>query len=127
MRCNRCGVESEADNGVCPNCGERSDRVEVEVLPPEARDEFQGITIEQNPQASGAERGSYDYEYHDSHKGVYIRRINLSGKGGWFGGILAGLAVLAVVLLIFPFLLMLLIFVIPVIFGGLFAFFWRRK
>jgi hypothetical protein len=127
MRCNRCGAESESDNGVCPNCGERTDGAEVEVLPPEERDEFQGITIEQNPQASGDERGYSDYEYHDPHKGVYVRRINLSGKGGWFGGILAGLAVLAFIFLVFPILLVLLIFFIPVMLGGLIAFWGRRK
>jgi hypothetical protein len=127
MRCYRCGTEVETENGVCPNCGERLDGSEIEVLPPEERDEFQGITIEQNPQTSGDEGGYYHYEYHGPHKGVYVRRINLSGKGGWLSRILVGLMILAVIFFIFPFLLVLLIFFVPVILGGLFAFFGRRK
>jgi hypothetical protein len=127
MRCYRCGAEIETESGVCPNCGERLDGSEIEVLPPEERDEFQGITLEQNPQTSGDERGYYDYEYRDSRKGVYVRRINLSGKGGWLSRLLVGLIILAVIFFIFPFLLVLLIFFVPVILGGLFAFFGRRR
>jgi hypothetical protein len=129
MRCKKCNAEMEAEVGVCPVCGERwtEHEVEVEVLPPEERDEFQGITIEQNPQSSPDERGDSNYEYYDPRKRVYVRQINLSGKGGWLSRILVGLAVLAVIFLAFPFFFMLLIFFVPVILGGLFAFFWRRK
>jgi hypothetical protein len=124
MRCYKCGTEIETENGSCPNCGERLDGSEVEVLPPEERDEFQGITIEQNPQTSG-ERGYY--EYHDPHKGVYVRQINLSGKGGWLSRILVGLIIFALIFFIFPFLLVLLIFFVPVILVWLFFFFGRRR
>lgn len=74
----------------------------VQVLPPEERENFQGITIDTGEQKE-QNRNYYEYDYRDPKKRVYVRHINL--KGGVFSWLALGLFVITVILVALPFLL----------------------
>lgn len=105
MYCHKCQTEIDSESKTCPQCGEIQHRVEV--LSPEERENFQGVTIEANSDER-QHRDYYEYEneeYSEPRKGVYVRRFNFgSGKGNLLNRILVGLIVLGVLFLAFPLL-----------------------
>ena len=122
MYCHKCQTEISTDNETCPQCGEP--QLKVEVLLPEERESFQGLTIETN---SGEEqrRSYYDEEYSDPQKGIYVRRVSFgSGKGNLLNRILVGLIVMGVLFLAFP---LLFVFLGILIIGGFLSLILRRR
>jgi hypothetical protein len=129
MRCERCGAEIHDAGKTCPECG-HSFR-EVEVLTPEEREGFQGITIE-SPGSRRERDEDYSYEYHDPEKRVYVRRFNLNtGPGGLLNRILTGLIIAGVLFLAFPILFlvfrMFFVIIVAVALGGLLSLTLRRR
>ena len=55
MKCSFCGKELERGTQECPYC-HCSIEAEVQVLRPEERDTFDGVTIEQDGNAEGGTR-----------------------------------------------------------------------
>jgi hypothetical protein len=122
MRCEQCGAEFNDAGKTCPECGYFFG--EVEVLTPEDREDFQGITIE-SPGREGERQADYNYEYHDSQKGVYVRQFNFnSGKGGLLNRIMVGLIIAVVLFLAFP---MFFVILGLVIIGGFLSLMLRRR
>lgn len=119
MKCSFCGKELERGTQECPYCHCRIE-AEVQVLRPEERDTFDGVTIEQDGNSESgtrvedakAERRTYG----QSTAGPQIR-VHSFGCGS---GILMTLLILGGILAIFFFLLCLVIFLavllIPAIF-----------
>jgi hypothetical protein len=122
MRCEQCGTEFSDDCRVCPECSHSLS--EVEILTPEEREDFQGITIE-NPGHEAERQDDYTYEYHGPHKGVYVRGFNFNfGKGGLLNRILVGLIVAGVLFLAAPIIFGLLG---VVVIGGILSLVLRRR
>lgn len=86
---------------------------EVQILPPEERENFKGITIDAGEQEKNNQDYS-EYEYHDPHKRVYVRRVNL--KGGLFNWVVLGLLFVVAIFIALPFLLFIIIPMVIVIF-----------
>ena len=100
MRCESCGREIEPPAEKCPHCADTS---LVRVLSPEERENFQGVTLGEEP-ATG---GDYTYESRGPHHRVYVRQVSLGGGMG----IWTKLVLLAVIgLLVFVVLPMFFLF-----------------
>jgi hypothetical protein len=122
MRCEQCQTEIDATSKICPQCGHSVSTVEV--LTPEAREDFQGLTLE-TPGNGGARQDDYSYEYHEPQKGVYAREFNFNtAKGGMLGRIIVGLFVAGLLFLVFP---MLFVFLVVIVLGGFGSFLLRRR
>ena len=99
MRCPQCNEELTGSNVDCDRCGNKA--VEVKVLRPDERDDFQGLTLQQGEDVSGrngyATGQSGDYEYRSEGPGhwVYVRQVSLGSKPF---GFLTKLIVLALIL-----------------------------
>ena len=95
MNCANCGREMDPQRMECPVC--RPPRDEVQVLTPEERENFQGVTIE-----DPASRDRY-YEYQSSgprHR-VYVRQVNFGSGQTSFWTKMVIAAVLAVLVFVF--------------------------
>jgi RNA polymerase subunit RPABC4/transcription elongation factor Spt4 len=122
MRCERCQTEFDNDSKVCPECGHSVGTVEV--LSPEEREDFRGLTIE-SPGPKEKPSAGYSYEYQDSGKGVYVRRFNFNaGKAELLNRILVGLIVVGLLFLAFP---MLFMFLAVMVIGGFLSLLLRRR
>lgn len=97
---------------------------QVQVLPPEERENFQGITIDTGDTGKQEpnNRGYADYEYRDPQKRVYVRHVNL--KSGLLNRLALGLLIITVTFIALPFLLFI---IIPAIFIILFSSLLRRR
>lgn len=74
MQCAECGREMEPQEEKCPYCSAKG---EVRVLSHEERENFQGITLGDEPVAGGDDT----YESQGPHHRVYVRQVNFgSGK-----------------------------------------------
>jgi hypothetical protein len=99
MRCPQCNEELTGSDINCDRCGNKV--VEVKVLRPDERDDFQGLTLQQGEDVSGrngyATGQSGDYEYRSEGPGhrVYVRQVSLGSKPF---GFLTKLIVLALIL-----------------------------
>lgn len=124
MRCDQCQAEIGAESQRCPHCG--AEQPTVEVLSPEERENFQGLTIE--TESPGREQRSEGYsgdEYFDPRRGVYVRRFSFGeSQNNWLSRIVIGLIVIGVLFLAFPFLVVILgVFVI----GGILSMLLRGR
>ncbi len=95
MKCIACGAEIQPDKQLCPLCMELEHKVQV--LTPEEKQEFSGITIEQD---QGKQTNDYDdYLDNDEKQRIYVRHVNLGQTGIVtkiiLGVIFAGLLVIA--------------------------------
>lgn len=72
MRCANCGREIEPPANECRCC---ADGGQVRELTPEERENFQGVTLSEEP-AAGRD---YTYESRGPHHRVYIRRMSFGG------------------------------------------------
>lgn len=79
---------------------------QVQVLPPEERENFKGTTIDVGDQKQD-ERNYSEYEYRDPQKRIYVRRINLNG--GVLNWLPLGFIIIALSFIALPFLTFLII------------------
>ena len=99
MKCPKCGVEMENDGGVCSRCA--AETAEVKVLPPDERDDFKGMTIQQGGEAGDKtgfreeSPGSYEYRSEGPGHRVYVRQVSFGSQSM---GLLTKLLIVAVVL-----------------------------
>lgn len=120
MNCPYCGFEIENETTVCPNCG--GERSQVQVLTPEERENFQGLTI--SDESEHHDDGFYEYKSADGRRRVYVRQVNLGRSPA---GLLTSLFIGAIVLgLIILFLPLALLMIGIVVLGWLLAGFRRR-
>jgi hypothetical protein len=118
MNCTYCGFEMEEGAAVCLNCG--AEKGKVQVLTPEERENFQGLTINDEP-----EPRDYEYKSADGRRRVYVRQVNL-GKSplGLFTPLLIGAVILGLVIFLLP----LALFMVGILLlGWLLAGFLRRR
>lgn len=81
MRCATCGRELGSEERDCPGCRENGQSVKI--LTPEERENFGGVTLEDD---SRGPRGQeyYRFDGEDQRQRVYVRKINFgSGMGLW--------------------------------------------
>ncbi len=94
MKCSVCGVEIQTDKQLCSKCSELENKVQI--LTPEEKQDFAGLTIEQDP-----EKQSAGYNNYRENQRIYVKHVNfnLSPTGMLtkiiFGIIIAGLLVVA--------------------------------
>ncbi len=118
MKCFQCGFEMDDAAASCPNCG--AEQGKVQILPPEERENFQGLTIE----AERGPAGDDDYRGEGPRRRVYVHRVDL---GSTPGGLFLKLIIAGVLLFLVIMALPLALLVIGVIFAGwLGSQFWRR-
>lgn len=79
---------------------------QVQVLPPEERENFKGTTIDVGDREQD-NRNYSEYEYRDPQKRVYVRRVNLNG--GILNWLPLGFLIIAVTFIALPFLAFLII------------------
>ncbi len=99
MRCPKCNEEMDGVENLCRRCaGETS---EVQVLRPDERDDFKGLTIQQGPDASNQtgyqETDADNFEYRSEGPGhrVYVRQVSFGSQPF---GFLTKLALAAMIL-----------------------------
>ena len=100
MKCSFCGKELERGTQECPYC-HCSIEAEVQVLRPEERDTFDGVTIEQDGNAEGGTRVEYmrtERRAYEQNNGGPQIRVHSFGCGS---GILMTLLILGGILAIF--------------------------
>ncbi len=108
MSCIHCGAETKSGENICNNCKHQP---EVTVLSSDERENFQGLTIEQD-------QNSKDYYHSDTnesnpHPRVFVRQFSFgSGKGSLLLKLLLGAGFLIVVILALPVALIFLAFFI---------------
>ncbi len=75
-QCTQCAAEIKEGMTYCPKCGQMCSAVQV--LTPQERENFQGITIQddKDEQASGYEQRSFE-----SGQRVYVRHIQFGSSG----------------------------------------------
>ena len=84
MKCPKCGAEMENDGGVCSRCA--AETAEVKVLPPDERDDFKGMTIQQGGEAGDKTGfreeppGSYEYRSEGPGHRVYVRQVSFGSQ-----------------------------------------------
>ena len=84
MRCPKCNEEMNDESSVCNRCS--GEAAEVKVLRPDERDDFKGLTIQQDS-GSTAEPGNREgspgnYEYRSEGPGhrVYVRQVSFGSQ-----------------------------------------------
>lgn len=81
MLCDKCKREYADDLGQCPYCNEQEEAVEVTVLQPGERDNFEGITIsggEEEPKENN-KKNYQEHNYGTTH--IYHTSFNSGGYG----------------------------------------------
>lgn len=111
MKCNFCGHEVAPGTTECPYCHYQFD-IDTQVLRPDERDDFDGVTIEEDGSARSSseqeevsssdiyeDKSEYDEYRTQQRPGVKIRTFNFNS------GILMTLLIIAIVLSLFFFVL----------------------
>jgi hypothetical protein len=89
----------EDESTVCSNCGGEKSRVQV--LTPEERENFQGLTISQEPERN--DDGYYEYKSAGGRRRVYMRQVNLGrSPAGLLTSLFIGVVILGLVILFLP-------------------------
>ena len=114
MRCVHCGFSLTESDTVCANCGKAASPVSV--LPPEERESFNGITIEQD---TGERAGSSTSQ---QRQRVYYHQVNI-GNNSMLSGLFTLLVIGFVVALILFFAVPALILMVV---AGIVLWFLRR-
>lgn len=98
MYCKNCGTPLDPSMTVCKKCEHDVIEAEVEVLTPEEKDSFQGVTIDTN-EAGAQER---EREQAHSRQSVYFKHstLNLSQTGFLFKFLLAALIIFMMVVIL---------------------------
>jgi len=105
MKCSNRGIEFDDDGPVRPQCGGTGDQVEV--LPPEERDNFRGITIGDEPPAADRPCQSSQSENGGSRRRVYVKTFNFGGStpGGIITKLLAAAVMIGLIIVALPLVL----------------------
>ena len=108
MYCAKCGQETKDNENLCVNCQQPENQIEV--LPPEERENFQGITLEQNESNQHhSKEGYYEFENNGQRQKVYVKHINMkSFKMGFLAKLLLGMAVMLLIVVALPLALLFL-------------------
>jgi len=99
MRCPKCGAEMDPDSSICSRCA--TETVEVKVLRPDERDDFNGLTIQQGGEAEHTTEfreetpGNYEYRNEGPGHRVYVRQVSFGSQSM---GFLTKLLIVAVIL-----------------------------
>ena len=99
MRCPKCGAAMDNDSSICSRCA--AETGEVKVLRPDERDDFNGLTIQQDGDADNTtgvrEETPGNYEYRSEGPGhrVYVRQVSFGSQSM---GFLTKLLIVAVIL-----------------------------
>ncbi|HWR31242.1 MAG TPA: hypothetical protein VN631_15555 [Negativicutes bacterium] len=84
MKCPKCNEEMDEDSSSCRRCS--VDDAEVKVLRPDERDDFKGLTIQQNgntadePEYREDTPGNYEYRSEGPGHRVYVRQVSFGSK-----------------------------------------------
>jgi len=84
MKCPKCNEEMNEDSSSCRRCS--VDDAEVKVLCPDERDDFKGLTIQQNgdtadePEYREDAPGNYEYRSEGPGHRVYVRQVSFGSK-----------------------------------------------
>ncbi len=115
MQCPNCNENLQFGTDACPHCGHK---LAVTVLSRQERDNFNGITIEDNKYDGHRQDRSYE------EGSPRIKRINLSfGSSSWLGNLVVA-AILAAILFFF---LPLLMFILLVVGAAVIGFWLLRR
>lgn len=111
MQCPNCGAQIQDGTNICPHCGHE---MTVTVLSRQERDNFNGITIEEE---SGDNRRQYS-SYEPGNRSR-VKHINISfGSSGWAGKLMVAAALVILVFFFLPVLLFILLAVGAVLIGA---------
>ncbi len=84
MRCPKCNEEMNDENSVCNRCS--GEAAEVKVLRPDERDDFRGLTIQQDsgstaePENREGSPGNYEYRSEGPGHRVYVRQVSFGSQ-----------------------------------------------
>ncbi|HEY3424827.1 MAG TPA: hypothetical protein VGL27_08535 [Negativicutes bacterium] len=100
MHCDVCGAELQPGEQECIKC--KNSESGLQVLTPDEKKRFKGITIDDEEELSGAEE-SYEYRDSQSNQRIYVRHVNFSSpKIGFFTKLLIGLVLAGLVFVVLP-------------------------
>ncbi|MDF2635540.1 MAG: hypothetical protein K0R78_2414 [Pelosinus sp.] len=116
VKCVVCGLETQSDEHLCPRCIELENKVQV--LTPEEKRDFAGITIEQD-QEKQTEYGD-NRSYTDNHR-IYVKHMNVNmGQTSILTKIILGIIFAGLLIVALPIALIIISIVM------FFLFFMRR-
>ncbi|TCL76418.1 hypothetical protein EDC14_1002177 [Hydrogenispora ethanolica] len=118
MKCFQCGYEFDDAAERCPQCGAEPDKVQV--LPPEERENFQGLTIEVEPGDAGGERRQEE----GPRRRVFVHRVDVGNSAG---GFFLKLLIAGIALLLLIMVLPVALFWIVIVLAGWFGARWWRR
>lgn len=86
------------------NSGIKEEQDSVKVLSPDERDTFKGITLDAGDSGKQGQNewDSYEYDYRDPRRRVYVRRFNLNSLIGFLNFLAVGLLVVGLIIFFFP-------------------------
>jgi hypothetical protein len=116
LNCTVCGAEIQSDTGQCPKCKEIENNVQV--LTPEEKQDFDGITIEQDVEKRAEEQ--YTYQSYNKNQRIYVKHVNFGGRMGLFTKLILCIIFIGLIVVALPIAL----FFISVV--GFFLYFMRR-
>lgn len=109
MKCIACGAEIQPDEQLCAVCIELEHKVQV--LTPEEKQDFSGITIEQDHRGQTNEYD--DYLDNDEKQRIYVRHVNFSmGQTGIVTKIILGIIFAGLLIIALPIALLALSIVV---------------
>ncbi|MEN6412662.1 MAG: hypothetical protein ABFC84_07850 [Veillonellales bacterium] len=94
MRC-PCGAEVEPGKEKCAQC--QALEAKVQVLTPEEKQQFQGVTIEQEGESIGKNPGSSGF---NSGSRIYVKQVSFGSGTGLMVKLLVGAVIAALVVFI---------------------------
>jgi hypothetical protein len=102
MICPTCGREVPPHETGCPHC--REGEGQVKVLTPAERENFQGVTLGDEPAEEGRERR---YQYGNGGQRIYVRHVSFGGGSSLWTKLIilvvAGVAIFVVLPMFFLF------------------------
>lgn len=99
MKCKVCGVEIRSDEELCPLCRELENKVQV--LTPKEKQDFSGITIEQDQE----KQAPYYDDYHGTNEKqrIYVKQMHFStGQTGVLTKIILGIIFTGLLIVALP-------------------------
>jgi hypothetical protein len=105
VKCVVCGHEIRSDDQLCPNCIELENKVQV--LTPEEKRDFSGITIEQDQEKQSA--GHDDNRGYSENQRIYVKHVNFSmGQTSILTKIILGMIVAGLLIVALPIALLII-------------------
>ena len=115
LRCSVCGNEVQADEQQCSNCIEKESKVQV--LTPEEKQEFNGITLVQGQEQQ--EKEHYKSESYHNNQRIYTTQFSI-GNTSFLTKVIIGLVILGVVFVALP------VAILVISIGSLMLYFFRK-